>query len=452
MGAAATLSLNKCMDLLEAVKKCVKVLPGKRIKLSDPSCEGYLDAFRECTVRAYANRVVLDEATTSVKLLVEFLNTALSSVGGRGWLLSREMSSFVKSPVEHLKKKLTLYLYDLLRGKLSLEEYAVKARAAVTSSLNTNMRTLYEVWVLTSLLRGLGKLGGRVVYPEHGIVHFDRAGKQKAGILPPNFAVSIPSRGSLSFFLEAPRPIGWRDFKDLKAVWRLYTTLRPDIMVYPGLVENIVDLENPDLPIRRPQVIIECKEQSDWFLRVRELKGPLAPSFSFDEWFKRWLSGLWTGLADVLGISGDVIREVAEGKRRGVRVTEVQLVLFYKSVYKPDKFYLVSKPALPGNTKRFLENEGVIVVDSVQLGCEECIEEAVKGVLDYAKPVLEEEERLRLLIDRVLREARSRGVDLSSSELLDYLEEFVVENIDKVISYLTSRKWSHSATASETSA
>jgi hypothetical protein len=115
------------MDLLETVKKCVEVLPGKRIKLSDPSCEGHLDAFRECTVRVYANRVVLDEATTSVKLLVESLNTAISSVGDRGWLLSREMSSFVKSPVEHLKK-LTLYLYDLLRGKLSLEEYAVKAK------------------------------------------------------------------------------------------------------------------------------------------------------------------------------------------------------------------------------------------------------------------------------------------------------------------------------------
>jgi hypothetical protein len=138
---------------------------------------------------------------------------------------------------------------------------------------------------------------------------------------------------------------------------------------------------------------------------VLKLKGPLAPSFSFDEWLKRWLSGLWTGLADVLGISGEVIREVAEANRRGVRVIEVQLVLSYKSVYKSDKFYLVSKPALPSSTKRFLENEGVITVDSMQLGCEECIEEVVEAVLDYAKPVLEEEERLGLLICRILREA-----------------------------------------------
>jgi hypothetical protein len=133
----------------------------------------------------------------------------------------------------------------------------------VTFSLNTNMRTLYEVWVLTSLLRGPRKPGGRLVYLEHGLVHFDRAGKQKAGVLPLNFAVSVPSRGSLIFFLEAPRQIGWRDFKDLKTVWRLYTSLRPDIMVYSGLVENIVDLENSYLPIRRPHFIIECKEQRD---------------------------------------------------------------------------------------------------------------------------------------------------------------------------------------------
>ena len=451
MCSSALSSLTKCLDLLETVKKCVKILPGRRVKLVESKCEEYLDVFRECTVYAYTERAVLAEASRDVKLLVDFLNKAVSSAGGRGWLLSREMSSFVRNPVEHLKKKLTLYLYDLLRGKLSIEDYASKARAAVTSSLNTNMRTLYEVWVLASLLQGLSELGARLVYPEHGFVHFDRAGKQKAGILPPNFAVSIPGKGSLSFFLEAPRPIGWRDFKDLKTVWRLYTTLRPDIMVYSGLVTNIVNLNNPDLPIAKPQVIVECKEQSDWYLRSRELKGPLVSTFSFDEWFKRWLSGLWTGLADVLGVSSDVIREVAEGKKRGVRVTEVQLVLFYRNVYKPDRFYLVSKPVLPSNAKKFLENEGVVVLDGVRMGCEKCIGDLVEDLVEFAKPTLSESERLRALVDRLLVEARSRGVYLSESELVEYLEEFILSNIESVLSHVITGRRSK-ASAEETSA
>jgi len=312
------------------------------------------------------------------------------------------------------------------------------------------MRTLYEVWVLASLLRGFGKLGGRLVYPEHGYVHFDRAGKQKAGILPPNFAVSIPGKGSLSFFLEAPRPIGWRDFKDLKTVWRLYTTLRPDIMMYSGIVTNIVDLDNPDLPILRPQVIIECKEQSDWYIRARELKGPIVSTFTFDEWFKRWLSGLWTGLADVLGVSSDVLREVAEGKKRGVRVTEVQLILFYKSVYKPEKFFLVSKPILPSNTKKFLENEGVFILENVQIGCENCLEDIVEDLVKYVKLSAEEGNRTRILIDKLLAELLSHGVHLTEDELINYIEKYISENIENFLNYLLSKRGGKRATVEET--
>jgi len=447
---SATFNLAKCLSILEDVKKCIKTLPGKRIKLTNSRCEEYLDIFRECTVYAYVEEEVLSEACKDVKLLIEFLDGAVNAVNGKGWLLSREMSSFVKNPVEHLKKKLTLYLYDLLRDKLSLEDYASKARAAITSSLNTNMRTLYEIWVLAALLRGFGKLGSRLVYPEHGYVHFDRAGKQKAGILPPNFAVSISGKGSLSFFLEAPRPIGWRDFKDLKTVWRLYTTLRPDIMVYSGLVTNIVDLNSPDLPILKPQVIIECKEQSDWYIRARELKGPLVSTFTFDEWFKRWLSGLWTGLADVLGVSSDVLKEVVEGKRRGVRVTEVQLILFYKSMYKPEKFFLVSKPVLPGNTKKFLENEGVIVLESVQIGCKSCLENVVEDLVKYAKLSMQDGDKTRILIDKLLAELISRGVYLTESELLDHVEKYISENIESFLNYLLVKKGSRRVAVEET--
>lgn len=380
-------ALDECLSILREVEACTKVLPGARVSFTTPACEELFDKFRECIVKLYIPSAAIEKAELAVKELESLLKDVVEGLGGRGWILPRETNDFSKSPLEHLKKKILLYTYDLLRGKLNLETYASKSRAAVNSSLRSNMRTMYEVWVLASILKHLLKYSARIAYPEHGFVHFDRHGKQKAGTMPPNLVLEIPGRGMLTFYLEVPRPLGWGDLKDLRRIWRLYISLRPDIMVYSGLVLDIVNLDSPDLPVLRPDLIIECKELEDWYVRARDLKGPANPALSFHEWFKRWLSGLWTGLADVLGVDSSIVKEVVEGKRRSVRVTEVQLVRLYKSIYRPEKFYLVSSPRLPPHVVGELESSGIVVFDGVRMGRTQTLEGLAEEVLKYAKPV-----------------------------------------------------------------
>lgn len=46
-----------------------------------------------------------------------------------------------------------------------------------------------------------------------------------------------------------------KDSSDLRESWKLYTALRPDIMVYGGKILDIVNIDsNP--PIKKPDVII----------------------------------------------------------------------------------------------------------------------------------------------------------------------------------------------------
>lgn len=426
-------SFKHCTELLVELRKCTKILPGARISFTEPSCEDKFDKFRECAVLSFITREYINKAQASVKELSSLLNEAIPNMGGRGWLLPRETSDFSKNPLEHLKKKILLYTYDLLRRKLAVVDYASKVRSAVNSSMRSNMRTVYEIWVLASILRHLQRYSTRIVYPEHGFVHFDRYGKQKAGTMPPNLVIDIPGKGMLSFYLEAPRPLGWRDFKDLKVVWRYYTSLRPDIMIYPGLVLDIVDMSSSNIPIIKPEIIIECKELEDWFIRARELKGPVNPSLSFDEWFKRWLSGLWTGLADVLGVDSSVVKDVAEGKRKGVRVTETQLVKFYRSFYKPSYFYLVSSPRLPEYVKKELEEDGIVVFDNAKIGCRDCLEDLAKEVLDHARPV--STDSILSEINALKQALLQRGVNIDEYSLTRLAFKFALRKLDEFTNF-----------------
>jgi hypothetical protein len=427
--------MKHCSDILVELRKCAKVLPGARVSLSS-GCEELLDKFQECVALSFAPLSEVERARRYARELSSLLAEVVRGLGGRGWALPRETSDFSKDPLEHLKKKITLYTYDLLRKKMTIAEYASKARAAVGSSMRSNLRILYEVYVLASIVKHLSDHGARIVYPEHKFVHFDRRGKQASGSIPPNLVIEVEEKGALSFYLEAPRPLGWRDFKDLSRVWRFYVSLRPDIMVYSGLVLDIVDLSSEGPPVKRPDVIVECKELEDWYLRTRELKGPANPSLSFSEWFRRWLSGLWSGLADVLGVDSSVVKEVAEGKRRGVRVTEAQLVKFYEAFYKPKKFYLVSSPRLPGHVKSELESSGIVVYDGVRVGDPWALRDLAEELLDYASPIGEPREHLR----RVREALRSAGVELGEEELARLLAEFALSRLSEFRSFAVAKK------------
>lgn len=323
--------------------------------------EEVLERVKDCIVSVYSEELReamswLGELRAAVELLSQKLGLA-------GFTFPREFRSFLDDPAAHLRKKLFNYVYDLARGRLSVEEFWRRATAAVRTSLRTNMRTAYQLWGLAVIMGHLADRGYMLVYPEHRFLSFDRSGKQRLGIIPPNAVLARLGKGYLSLFHEAPRPLGWEDTSDLRRIWSLYTALRPDAMVYGGMVMNMVDLSSSP-PIKRPDVIIEFKELSDWYVRMRDLKGYFRKPLTAEEWRNKWLVGLFEGLADIMGVQRRVVEEkAAEGA--SLRLREYQLVKLYAKTYKPRHMVLVSRATVPGDVRRSLEEDGITVVDGV---------------------------------------------------------------------------------------
>ena len=209
----------------------------------------------------------------------------------------------------------------------------------------------------------------------------ERSGRQRMASIPPN-AIIETGHGVLSFFLEAPRPIEWEDTGDLKRAWKLYKAMRPDILVYGGRIMNILD-EGSDPPIRRPDVIIECKELEDWHKRVRELKRGDRP-LSAEEWRWMWLQGLWRGLGRELGAR---IRpeEIQLDQDERIRLKEPELVKMYMRLYKPREMLLITRCETPRDVKRDLELEGIMVIDDMQFDRAR-LKDASRMLLSYAEP------------------------------------------------------------------
>ncbi|BFH73861.1 hypothetical protein SJAV_18050 [Sulfurisphaera javensis] len=284
----------------------------------------------------------------------------------KGWLFSREMKSFIENPKKHLVKKLFLYFHDLVRGRISAEEFFTKGRQAINSSFGSNMRSIYQIWGFASILLELANKDFKLTYPEHGYLSFDRTGKQKSGTIPPNAVISDIFGRSFSFFIEAPRPIAWEDGNDLEKVWKLYSTLRPDMLIYKGFYVDIVDLSG-DIPIKRPNYVIEFKELDNWWKRWRYLKGykPL----SGNEWRARWIKGLYEGLAEVLGANlKDEMPSFTEEK--GKRIREYKIINLYKSIYNPDKGVVISRTKVDDNVVEELKKDDILVVDDTQFSSE----------------------------------------------------------------------------------
>ena len=353
-------------EAIECTRKCIE--RGEDISLCFINCvigdellfeaRKWIDVFKDLTVK--------------VSKLYGFTNV----------LFSREFGSFIRDPRLHLRKKLFIYTHDLRRGRLKPEDYGPRAAAALRTSLRTNLRTLYQNWAFMGIIYNLYRDGVYVVYPEYKVLSLERSGKQRLRWIPPNLVLDIPGIGSLSFFIEVPRPLAWEDSSDLRESWKLYTALRPDIMVYGGRVMDIVDI-NSNPPIKKPDIIIECKELIDWYARIRDVRGPLAKPLTAEEWRNLWIQGLWDGLADVLGVTRrEAIEEVK--KRKGIRLNEVKIVELYRSVYNPKEMILISKYGVPNEIRRQLEGHDIIVIDNVGFDID-ALSEVADRIKKYAR-------------------------------------------------------------------
>jgi hypothetical protein len=398
--------------------------------------EPVLEELRRCFVLERFGGEV-EEARRWIAELERAVEGVKAVLGVEGVLFPKELRSFLRDPLAHLVKKLFNYAYDLARGRIGVAEFEKVGEAAVRTSLRTNLRSVYEAWVYLTLLKRVGDHGGELVFPEHPHVLFERSGRQRGGGIPPNAVLRLGGRGYLSFFVEAPRPIGWADTGDLSRSWRLYVALRPDLMVYGGLVMDIV--RDGDPPVERPDVIVECKELADWFVRVREVRGPLAREMTAEEWRSRWIRGLWAGLADVLGVSTPEEAYEHARRRRGVRLREPQIVRLYARVYRPRTMYLVSRAHVPREVRSELEADGVVVVDSVGFNPSR-LEPVVEGVVGVAGYRGAGAEVVRLPAQTAARlEEAALKLGVSVADLVEALVELGARRVEELRALLEAR-------------
>ena len=349
--------------MLDELMKTIHVDKDGIPRISSNSIET-LDKIKDAIINYFVGDLVR-EAESWLMHVKEEVSRLARNLDLRGFTYPREFNSFISDPKAHLRKKLFNYVYDLIRKRIDIDEFIRKASTAIRTSLRTNMRTAYQIWCITCLMNILHEdLGYDLEFPEHRFLNFDRSGKQRLGIIPPNVVLVNYKKGYLSFFHEAPRPLGWEDTSDLQRIWGLYTALRPDLLVYGGKILNIVDLSLSP-PIKRPDIIIEFKELPDWFLRTRDLKGYFKKPLTAEEWRSKWLEGLFDGLADIMGVKRTEVRQRVESGA-SLRVREYKLIQLYASTYKPKLTILVSKHCMPNDVKRDLEVHGVKVVDCVE--------------------------------------------------------------------------------------
>ncbi len=411
--------------------------PKRRFRFSGSLAKEF-DLLREKLRDSFINHILgleIEIAKKWIKKLMYEIDKLTQNYNLQGVLFSKELRSFIEDPYAHLRKKIFNYMYDLLRGKIDHEEFERVAGAALRTSLRTNMRSIYQTWVLASLLNILHEHGSYIVFPEHGYLSFERSGKQKLGWIPPNVVIYVRGKGFLSFFVEAPRPIGWEDSQDLKKAWSFYTALRPDILVYGGKTLNIVKLGH-DPPIERPNIIIECKELEEWHIRIRDMRGPFAKPLTAEEWRSKWIQGLWDGLADILGVKRTEAVETVKEKKT-LRLREHQVVTLYSRFYRPDIMVLVARAKTPNEIKKKLLRENIVTIDNVGFSKKK-LNKVVNILLEKARP---EHGKIALEIPwetyakiqalkRKIESANKRSVQLEV--LLEKLVAYALENPDKI--------------------
>ena len=135
--------------------------PERRLRLS-PEDLARLEPLEEEIKKRMVSEVAggkIGEARSWISMLESSVRRVKEALGVSEVLLSKEMGSFSRDPEAHLRKKLLNYVHDLLRGILGPDEFERKARAAIVTSIRTNMRSIYQSWVFLEILAGLAERG-----------------------------------------------------------------------------------------------------------------------------------------------------------------------------------------------------------------------------------------------------------------------------------------------------
>lgn len=215
------------------------------------------------------------------------------------------------------------------------------------SSIPAIRRTIYENYIFLLLLSL--PCFSHIIFPED-YIDLSRKKSQKWGEIPPNCILEDKFGTAFSFFLQAPRPTHVHD-ADIN-LRKLY--LRPDILVLKGYIKNLIETTDPELKLRSPLSLIECKESTGWWSkRVKKPywdpdRGPVK------EWWSCWRRGI-----------ADMKQEPSEKRLSCLdNPTELDRLLQYLELFNPQYPVLVAKEAVPQQIKEFLTKNQYWVIDA----------------------------------------------------------------------------------------
>jgi hypothetical protein len=290
----------------------------------------FREEFNKALLVADNLKEIVSRVKEKYKLADIELTDALSSIVKNGLL-----NHLVSNAKTRSMKAFCNALRKYSKNEISEEKLYGTAKKSIGRSIGTNTRNAYQSWLLLSLL----DLVNRRLIIEHydwdiGKIEFTyidelpiesrkislRSGRGYEGIYP-NFVIEVLGK-TFSVFYEGPGIIRWRGKwrnEMINNIWKKYKIPRPDIMIYYGKFDNIYSPTSKPFPILKPDIIIESKEEENWYKKYRKKEG----------------------------------------------VNELEIVKEYMMDYKPKKFYLVSWEKTREDVCEELRNYGIICINEV---------------------------------------------------------------------------------------
>jgi len=272
-------------------------------------------SFLECEFSGEIDQIL--EEISQYRRLYRRVSEVYSIVG---IVHSPEFGNFLKDYSKHLMHLVPVG--DLVWERANLESFRRTGLQKVKGSIKTNLRTLYQNFVVLSILVNFSPLEPEIIFPGQDYIKLKRRVKGEKK-LKPNFVIEANEKKS-SFFVEAL--LGFSGGP------------RPDIMIYARHIEDIWR-QNEVGGIVPPDMIIECKEVQGWYERKS--------SSSIDAWWAEFYQRV-----------GGIVRN------NKVKVNELQIVKAYKGIYQPKETFLVSKVNVPPQIRESLEENDIKVIEN----------------------------------------------------------------------------------------
>ena len=129
-------------------------------------------------------------------------------------------------------------------------------------------------------------------------------------------------------------------------------------------------------------------------------------------------------------------------EKKTIKLTDQQIVMLYKSVYKPDNMLVISRARVPSYVKSKLEDHGITIIDDVRFEHNR-LKEAINYLYKIATSktsgfeIDKEFEKFLNELQQIL--SLKLNIELSRTEIINYITQYMKKEIDEFINYVKSK-------------